>query len=118
MIKIDFKDYKFSLVTVKGKEFLFSDLRINSHFRHVPADIKTYSIRHGDDDSMACTIEPAVLVNHFGDLIVGKDTFEFPENDPYISIDDEEDGLNFATDDGDELQLTYEEFLIRHNITR
>jgi L-rhamnose isomerase len=52
-----------------------------------------YDIRHSDDDwGYPCTVEPYVLINHFGTIVTTQPIeFEPDENgDAYLEITDEE----------------------------
>lgn len=61
---------------------LFSDYRVDNST--VPVGLTPYEIRHGDDDSQPCTIEPSVLVNFYGTIIVARTLTLNP--DRYIQI--------------------------------
>lgn len=58
----------FEKIEINGVKALFTNGRIDR--TTVPADFYVYDIRHSDDDdSEASTIEPNVMVNHYGTIL-------------------------------------------------
>jgi hypothetical protein len=79
---------KYDLIEAAGQKVLFTPLRIDRDT--VPKDCYCYDLRHGDDDSIALTIEKSVFVNYFGSIIC-TESFDFGDKD-YVEL---EDSVNF-----------------------
>ncbi|MFR9514441.1 MAG: LPD28 domain-containing protein [Rikenellaceae bacterium] len=85
----------FEKIEINNREALFTNGRIDRD--KVPQGYYAYDIRHGDDDDMeAATIEPEVMVNHFGTILT-KEFIGMTENG-YTPIYD----INFL---GEEVEL-------------
>lgn len=81
---------KYDLIEAAGQKVLFTPLRIDRD--SVPKELYCYDLRHGDDDSMACTIEKSVFVNHFGTILCSK-PFDL-ESQQYLELEDSIDFLS------------------------
>lgn len=58
----------FEKIEINNREALFTNGRIDRS--QVPQGYYAYDIRHDDDDdSEAATIEPNVMINHFGTIL-------------------------------------------------
>lgn len=59
---------KFGVANIKGVNVYVTDYRIGRETKKRD-DLYHYQIRHDDDGyGEPCTIEPSVLVNHYGDI--------------------------------------------------
>jgi len=75
---------KFALVEIFGRKALFSNGRVDRN--DLPDGIFCYDLRHGDrDDSIPCTMEAYVAVNHFGTILCKTD-FGLREWGEYIKV--------------------------------
>lgn len=60
---------KFGIANIRGIEVYVTDVRVGSNVNK-RSDLYHYQIRHSDEDwGEPCTIEPSVLVNHYGDIV-------------------------------------------------
>lgn len=63
---------KFGIANIRGIEVYVTDVRVGSNVKK-RSDLYHYQIRHSDEDwGDPCTIEPSVLVNHYGDIVSRK----------------------------------------------
>ena len=72
----------FDVLSINGKEVLFTCLRINRDI--VPKGLHAYDIRESDTGGEFATIEPHVIVNHAG-TILSKEVIEM-EPDGFVEI--------------------------------
>ena len=79
----------YDLIEILDKTMLITSLRIDRET--LPEGLYCYDLRHGDDGT-ACTLENAVLVNHFG-TVISKEPCDF-NGKTFIEI---EDSLNFLS---------------------
>ena len=68
MKPINFNENYYSLCEVKGKPFLFSDIRVSRD--SIPAEFPVvYDLREGEGGFDPCQARPFILVNYFGTII-------------------------------------------------
>ena len=79
---------QYKLVEAAGQAALFTQLRIDR--KTVPEGYYCYDLRHGDDDSIAETIEYQVYANYYG-AILCQNPYDFGGKD-FIAM---EDGISF-----------------------
>lgn len=80
--------YDLKEIVINGKRGYFTSNRVIK--KDVPNNYCLYQVRHSDDQEDPCTIEPRVVVNHYGDLLL-QEVLEFTNpNDPYIDITEDE----------------------------
>lgn len=62
----------FEVTDTNGQTYIgvFSQYRVDP--KTVPEGFNIYDLRHGDDDSIPCTVEKSVLVNHYGTFMTVK----------------------------------------------
>jgi hypothetical protein len=68
---VDYENGEFADMTIETAEGeftgSFSQFRINKE--SIPENMHVYELRHGDDDSIPCSIENSVVVNLYGTFI-------------------------------------------------
>ena len=74
----------FDVLSVNGKEVLFTCLRISREI--IPEGLHAYDIRESDTGGEFATIEPRVIVNHAG-TILSKEVIEMGP-DGFVEIDE------------------------------
>lgn len=74
----------FDVLSVNGKEVLFTCLRISRET--IPEGLHAYDIRESDTGGEFATIEPRVIVNHAG-TILSKEAIEMGP-DGFVEIDE------------------------------
>ena len=74
----------FDVLSVNGKEVLFTCLRISREM--IPEGLHAYDIRESDTGGEFATIEPRVIVNHAG-TILSKEVIEMGP-DGFVEIDE------------------------------
>ncbi|MDD4493662.1 MAG: hypothetical protein PHV32_04840 [Eubacteriales bacterium] len=94
---VNSKDENYEVIKLFGQEALFTNSRIDRET--VPQGVYCYDIRHGDDDSVPCSLEPSVFVNHMGTVICGVD-FGMVQ-DSYIPIGECDMGFEGYSEDLD-----------------
>lgn len=62
------EDEKFERIELLGKPALFTNARLTD--ADVPAELYCYHLRHNDDGSRFCSVEPRVGVNHGGSVLL------------------------------------------------
>ena len=68
----------FHKATVRGKEFLFTDIRID---RRLPEGVYLYEVRESDEGYEPCEISQGILVNFYGTLISKEPITDWDEID-------------------------------------
>lgn len=76
---------KLDVIEVLDRRALFSNGRLMPE--QIPEGLYAYDLRHSDDGSRFCSIEPKVGVNHGGTVLM-RDILDFGENG-YIPLDDD-----------------------------
>jgi hypothetical protein len=80
----------------RGITLYFSELRIDRD--SIPKNMYCYGIRHADNDwTNPITIEPTVMVNHYGDIITEEPLVFENADDPYITIKPKERAIFYET---------------------
>lgn len=109
-MRLDAGKERFELVTVLGKEMLFTDLRVDR--ATVPKGMYMYEVRHADEDwGDPCQIGEWIMVNHFGTLITNEplELRKSPNiNNAYREFDSETD-WNYEDE-----HLTLREYMETH----
>lgn len=87
MKPINFNENYYSLCEIKGKPFLFSDIRVSRE--SIPKEFPvSYDLREGDGGFDPCQAKPFILVNYFG-TVIGCDELPFDEeNECYLDESD------------------------------
>ena len=93
-------DEKLEVIEILDRKALFSNGRLLPE--EVPEGLYAYDLRHSDDGSRFCSVEPRVGVNHGGAILL-KEAMDFGEQG-YISLDDDTEP-NFTGE-----EMTAEEF--------
>lgn len=91
---------KLDVIEVLDRRALFSNGRLMPE--QIPEGLYAYDIRHSDDGSRFCSVEPRVGVNHGGTILL-KEVLDFGEQG-YIALDDDTEP-NFTGE-----EMTAEEF--------
>ena len=91
---------KLDVIEVLDRRALFSNGRLMPE--QIPEGLYAYDLRHSDDGSRFCSIEPKVGVNHGGTILL-KEVLDFGEQG-YIALDDDTEP-NFLGE-----EMTAEEF--------
>ena len=78
-------DEKLDVIEILDRKALFSNGRIMPE--EIPEGLYAYDLRHSDDGSRFCSIEPRVGVNHGGTILL-KEVLDFGEQG-YIALDDD-----------------------------
>ena len=76
---------KLDVIEVLDRRALFSNGRLMPE--QIPEGLYAYDLRHSDDGSRFCSIEPRVGVNHGGTILL-KEVLDFGEQG-YIALDDD-----------------------------
>lgn len=79
---INIENEEYQQIELFGKPALFSNDRLTD--ADIPQGLYCYHLRHSDDGSRFCSVEPKVGVNHGGSVIT-KEALDFGENG-YISF--------------------------------
>ncbi len=85
---------EFQLIEVFGRPALFTNDRLTA--QDVPQGLYYYHLRHSDDIARFCSVEPNVVANHGGSIIIDE-PLDFGE-DGYISFSEETEP-NFLGED-------------------
>lgn len=93
-------DEKLDVIEILDRKALFSNGRLMPE--EIPEGLYAYDLRHSDDGSRFCSIEPRVGVNHGGTILL-KEVLDFGEQG-YIALDDDTEP-NFTGE-----EMTAEEF--------
>lgn len=93
-------------VTLFDKPALFTCLRVDRST--VPSGLFAYDIRH-NDGGMAASVEPRVSANHMGTIITSE-SLDFGK-DGYITLNDDNCGLNFASNHNCTTITEYQKYL-------
>lgn len=78
-------DEKLDVIEILDRKALFSNGRLMPE--EIPEGLYAYDLRHSDDGSRFCSIEPRVGVNHGGTILL-KEVLDFGEQG-YIALDDD-----------------------------
>lgn len=82
---------KFGIANIRGIEVYVTDVRVGRNVNKRD-DLYHYQIRHSDEDwGDPCTIEPSILVNHYGDIVSKKNLehlFDTSTNWKQIQLED------------------------------
>jgi len=78
-------DEKLDVIEILDRKALFSNGRLMPE--EIPEGLYAYDLRHSDDGSRFCSIEPRVSVNHGGTILL-KEVLDFGEQG-YIALDDD-----------------------------
>lgn len=87
MKRLNYNDEDWQRVEVKGRECLFSDMRIMRDT--IPEGKYMYELADAESDGIPCRMRPGILVNFYGTIVC---------DEP------------FEPDDGDTIYLDYEDF--------
>jgi len=88
-MKKNFKDiFPAEVVSVQGKPYLFSNLRIDRDT--VPENLLAYDVADGDCDGQFWRVQRFVLVNHWC-TIIGSEPVTLDEHGQYWCMPDEDD---------------------------
>ncbi|MBU5426886.1 hypothetical protein KQI41_10735 [Tissierella pigra] len=102
---VDARERRYEHIEIFGKSALFTNLRI---YGSVPEALYCYDLRGSDyDASNPLTIEPKVMVNYAGTVLV-LSKIDIPEKQGFLKL---ENGLNFLGE-----ELTMEEFCKKYDI--
>lgn len=93
-------DEKLEVIEILDRKALFSNGRLLPE--EIPEGLYAYDLRHSDDGSRFCSVEPKVGVNHGGTILL-KEVLDFGEQG-YIALDDDTEP-NFTGE-----EMTAEEF--------
>lgn len=103
---VDAREGRYEHIEIFGKPALFTNLRIDSN--SIPKGLYCYDLRGSDHDAgNPITIEPKVIVNHAGTVLVPS-KIDIPEKQGFLKL---KNGLNFLGE-----ELTLEEFCAKHDI--
>ena len=91
---------KLDVIEILDRKALFSNGRLMPE--QIPEGLYAYDLRHSDDGSRFCSVEPRVGVNHGGTILL-KEALDFGEQG-YISLDEDTEP-NFTGE-----EMTAEEF--------
>ena len=101
-MRVDAKSESYYKAIVRGKEFLFSDMRIDR--KTVPEGIFLYEVREADEYSgEAAEISESILVNFYGSLLTNEAITEWDDEfngRHFIYLKYSEDPEFFETDEG------------------
>ncbi len=86
---------------------LFTNFRLDR--ATVPEGLYAYDIRHNDDGGRAATVEPLVVVNHMGTILIAE-PLDFKGKD-YIRLDGRRKYLNFSSDHECRTVAEFQQFL-------
>ena len=104
---INIENEKYDLIELFGKPALFTNDKLTN--ADIPQGLCCYHLRHSDDGSRFCSIEPKVGVNHGGSVIT-KEPLDFGKQG-YISFTEDTE-LNFIGEEltmGEYMQGKFEE---------
>lgn len=86
MEKINARQELFQEVNIKDNIALFTELRIDPNT--IPSNVKSYELRHGDDNSYPETLEKQVTINFFGTILLLKEIELDEENKLSLNYED------------------------------
>ena len=99
-------DEKLDVIEILDRKALFSNGRLLPE--EIPEGLYAYDLRHSDDGSRFCSVEPRVGVNHGGTILL-KEALDFGKQG-YISLDDDTEP-NFTGEEMTAAEFAEEEIL-------
>lgn len=85
MIPIPYKKHEMEIISYKGKEYEFIDMRLDRST--VPEGKYVYEVADDSSDGEPCRIKPFILVDFFGTILADE---PIPMEDGVAWIEDEE----------------------------